>query len=212
MDNPQRTTMKNLFHPQTLIFAFIILLTGCAQIPSQSVDLSQNIGMGIAGDHRAYVGMLNLYFNQKRDMIDQWIEQKYTPLYIATVRTKLTEKKLDPNSFDEALTTDIVQRITRKRDEMQRELEKTRTSLLDRVESNHALLIGANNQLTALLLSAVKVQEADSALAASLKDATGGKIDFQQMDEKFNEYLEKAGDISKKATNLFNELQPIINK
>jgi hypothetical protein len=190
----------------------LMLFIGCAHIPPESVDLSQNIGTGIADAHRAYVGMVNLYFDQKRDAIDQWIEQKYTPLYISTVRAKLIEKKLDPNSFDEALITDIIQRIAKKRDGMQAELEKTRTSLLDKVESNNALLLRANNELTALVQSAVKVQEANSALAGALKDASGGKIDFQLMNQKFDEYLEKAGDISQKATNLYDELQPAINK
>jgi hypothetical protein len=73
-------------------------------------------------------------------------------------------------------------------------------------------LLRANNELTALVQSAVKVQEANSALAGALKDASGGKIDFQLMNQKFDEYLEKAGDISQKATNLYDELQPAINK
>jgi hypothetical protein len=204
--------MKRQIRTCLLILGLGAALTGCAHVPPESVQLSQNIGTGIADAHRAYVAMINLYFDQKRDAIDQWIQQKYVPLYISTVRAKLTEKHLDPNSFDEALTTDIIQRITKKRDEMQAELEKTRIALLDKVESNNALLVRANNQLTAMLASAAKVQEANAALANALQQASGGKIDFQQMNQRFDAYLEKAGDISQKATSLYDALQPAINQ
>lgn len=190
----------------------LLLITGCAHVPPQAADLSRNIGAGMAGTQHAYVGMINLYFDQKHEAIDQWIEQKYTPLYISTVRAKLTEKKLDPNDFDEALATDVVQRIAKKRDAMQSELEKTRRALLDKVQSNYDLLFRANAELTALLQSASDVQEANSALADALKDASSGQIDFQLMNQKFNEYLNQAGDISQKATSLYNELQPALNQ
>lgn len=182
------------------------LLAGCAQIPSQSVELSQGVGTGLEEAHRAYVALVNLYFEQKRGTIDQWIEEKFVPLYISTV-----EKKLGTNSFDADLTSDIVQRIVKKRDEMHAALDRTRTTVLDKIEANHAILTRANTQLTALLQSASKVRESNSALTGALKDLSGGKVDFQSLDQKLNDYLEKAGAVSQQATGLYEQLQSVVN-
>jgi hypothetical protein len=191
--------------------AVLVLVTGCARIPRESVTLSQSVGTGIAEQHRAYVQMVNLYFDQKREQIDQWIEQKYLPTFVANVRSELKAAGRDPDAFNEELTTKLIRRVIQRRSEMQSGLEKTRQVLLDQVEANHALLADANRQLTALLESAANVHEADAALAAALTSSTHGKINFDGIDQKLAEYLEAAGDVSKPAANLFEQLQSVIN-
>ncbi|HXE42334.1 MAG TPA: hypothetical protein VN516_04850, partial [Candidatus Baltobacteraceae bacterium] len=100
--------------------------------------------------------------------------------------------------------------IAHKRDVMQAELEQSRLAVLDRVESNNALLLQASAQLTALLTSAANVEEADGALTGALKNASGGRIDFAAMDKKFEDYLQRAGDLSQKTASIYDELQSTI--
>jgi hypothetical protein len=196
--------MKTLL---TLLVLAAALLTGCAHVPPESVTLSRTIGEGITENHRAYDALINRWFDQKRDAVDRWIEHDYTSLYLATVRVKF-----NTNAFDEPLTADILQRITRKRDALQADLEKSRQTLLDRVDSNHALLVQANTRLTALLQSAVDVAAARAVLTGSLTNAGGGRIDFAALDQKFNAYLQRTGDLAEKTAGLYDELQSTLNQ
>jgi len=187
-----------------------VLLTGCARIPRESVELSDRIGGGITGEHRAYVALVNLYFDQKRELIDQWIEQKYLPTFVANVRAELKAAGRDPDVFNEELTVKLMRRVTQRRNEMQADLEKTRHALLDKVEANHALLRDANLQLTALLKSAADVQDSHSTLAAALTNSRRGTIDFAGIDKKLTEYLETAGNLSGSAQGLFEQLNSVM--
>ena len=50
------------------VYIFIVVTTlvfaiGCATVPKESVVLSQEIGKGIAESQRAYIGLLNRYFD-----------------------------------------------------------------------------------------------------------------------------------------------------
>ena len=188
-----------------MLMSILIFLTSCAHVPRESAELSRNIGTGIAENHQAHVALINLYFAQKREAIDGFIEKDFTPQYIATVQTKL-----GTNSFDAEMMRDVIQRIAHKRDVMQSELEQSRLAVLDRVESNNALLLQASAQLTALLTSAANVEEADGALTGALKNASGGRIDFAAMDKKFEDYLQRAGDLSQKTASIYDELQSTI--
>jgi hypothetical protein len=201
-------SIKWVFHSLSVA---AVCLAGCARIPRQSVELSQSIGSGMAAEHRACVEMVDLYFDQKRERIDQWIEQKYVPTFVANVRTELKAAGKNPDAFDEELTIKLMRRVIQRRNEMQSGLQKTRQALLDKVNANHALLVNANQQLTALLESAADVQDAQSTLATALTHSSRDSIDFNRLDNQLNAWLDTAGDASKSADDLFDQLQSVFN-
>lgn len=195
------------------LISFIFLtVSGCATIPKESVSLSQEIGNGMVSQQSAYINLLNNYFALKRQAIDDFIEKEYLPAYIKNIQAKLQAANEKPDSFDSKMLSDIVAKIIQRRDGMQRELERVRIHILENVEGEHTRLLQANTSITALLQSAVDVKQASISAEETVKKVTSGRIDLEEIEKKFNEYLIKSGDLSSKAEDLFDLIKPFINK
>ncbi|MBI5749603.1 MAG: hypothetical protein HZA00_10810 [Nitrospinae bacterium] len=202
--------------PSYVLISFISLIflvaSGCATIPKESVSLSKEIGNGIVSQQSAYVNLLNNYFALKRQAIDDFIEKEYLPAYIKNIQAKLQAAKEKLDSFDSKMLSDIVAKIIQKRDGMQRDLDHVRVHILEKVNEEHVHLLRANTSITALLQSAVDVKQASVSAGETVKKITGGRIDLEEIEKKFNEYLMKSGDLSSKAEDLFDLIKPLINK
>lgn len=191
-----------------LLMFLLAAITSCASIPKESVDLSTKIGNGIAESQRSHLNLLNAYFSAKRNDLDQWIESEYTPKYLVSLREKLKNEGLSEMLTPEQLK-DVVTVIIKERDARQADLEKTRSYVYENLAGHYDTLVRANAGFTALLQSAVSVNDATSQVSETLSNATGGKVDLDKIDRKFDEILLQAGSGAGKAKSLYNEITAI---
>ena len=98
------------------------------------------------------------------------------------------------------------------RDQKQTDLENTRVLLLTKSNEHYTLLSQGNAGITGLLQSMVDVDEATSSAIKTIKTASDGNVDLEQIEKKFNGYLKKAGAASEKATNLHDTIKSTIEK
>jgi hypothetical protein len=194
-----------------LVMLLALALSGCASVPKESVELSKEVGKGIAESQRSYSGLLNTYFAAKKQQVDQWIENEYLPDYLSNIQAEL-KKAGQPTTLTAQQLKDVLHDVIIERDQKQADLENTRLLLLMKSNDHYALLSQGNAGVTALLQSMVNVNEATSAATQTIKTTSGGKVDLDQIENKFNDYLKKAGAASVKATNLYDTVKSMFEK
>ena len=195
-----------------IVFLICLVLTGCASIPKEAVSLNQEVGKGIADNQRAYLNLFNAYFSQKGAEIDRWIQNEYLPAYISNIKAEMKKHGVEDKPFDEGMTKDMLTNIVKKRNDMQRDLEKTRLALWERITKDHVVLLQANASITGLLQSAVDVKEATSALGNKTLKTSGANFTFSDFEKVFDEYLKKADDASATGVSIYESVKLLIEK
>jgi len=185
-----------------LVILVAFALGGCASVPKESVELSKEVGKGIAESQRSYTGLLNTYFTSKKRQVDQWIENEYLPEYLSNIQAGLKNSG-QPTTLSIEQLRDVLRDVIIERDQKHTDLENTRLLLLTKSNEHYALLSQGNTGVTGLLQSMVDVRDATASTSQSIKTASGGKVDLEQIEKKFNDYLKKAGAASAKATSLY---------
>jgi len=194
-----------------LVIILFFVLGGCASIPKESVELSKEIGKGITESQRSYTNLLNSYFAAKKLQVDQWIENEYLPGYLFNIQNGLKNAGLS-TTLSDAQLRDVLRDVIAERDQKHTDLEKTRLLLLTKSNEHYNLLSQGNAGVTGLLQSMVDVKEATSSAAQTVKTASGGKVDLDEIEKMFNDYLKKAGTAAAKATSLYEAAKSQLEK
>lgn len=195
-----------------LIFVALLIITSCATVPKESVELNSQVGEGIETLHESYIKLLNKYFEDKRKAIDDFIEHTYLPRFVENIRTGLEEAGEDPDSFEASMISDITKEVIRKRDNMHEEIEKARIALHTRINNNFRLINRANDSITDLLKSLADLDEQLSLYSKSVKKVTKEKIDFDKMENVFDEFLIEAGSDSENAVNFYEQIKMLLER
>lgn len=207
--------------PQKRIFAFnpvwllVILMAlapgGCASVPKESIELSKEVGKGITESQRSYTGLLNTYFATKKQQVDEWIENEYLPEYLSNIQSEL-KKAGQPTTLSTQQLKDVLRDVIVERDQKHTDIENTRLLLLTMSNEHYSLLSQGNASITGLLQSMVDIKETTSSAAQTIKTGSGGKVDLELIEKKFNDYLKKAGAASAKANNLYETIKAAIDE
>lgn len=209
--NKHRNCILRFSFVGLLMILVAFVLGGCASVPKESVELSKEVGKGIAESQRSYTGLLNTYFASKKQQVDQWIENEYLQEYLSNIQAEL-KKAGHPTTLSTQQLKDILRDVIVERDQKHTDLENTRLLLLTKSNEHHTLLSQGNAGVTGLLQSMVNVREATDSATQTIKTASGGKVDLEQIEKKFNDYLKKAGAASAKASNLYETIKSALEK
>jgi len=152
------------------LFSVLILLVGCASIPPEAPMLSQELGVKISAIEDAHFNLLHRFFDQKRQQVDKFIEEVWTPVFaeeffkdekVAKVWDTIVRENnpADRLKFIVLLGPQLQKKINSKRLELIQPLEALERTIEQtlRFEYNQARSI--NNTLTSFLLSAAKIDE-----------------------------------------------------
>ena len=60
----------------------VLLFTGCAQVPKESVELSATIGRDIAVTHKAHIQLATLLFKKMKQDVNRFVDGTYAPYQI----------------------------------------------------------------------------------------------------------------------------------
>jgi hypothetical protein len=203
-------------------------LLGCAQVPTQSVELSLTIGRDLQELQRSHRKAIDLLHDRDVERVDHYIEQVIVPTYVKTVVDKVgpllsqdLSKAMAPYAtqadkdriYDEIRKTvlGISLRVERERLDLISPIEDSRKAKLQELDMAYAQMQQANSVLTAHLASVAKVNSVQDELLDK-----AGLVNFRQkvgesalsQDKKVEETLNTAKDVN----DAISKLKTIFNK
>jgi len=153
-----------------LILAGLLVLTGCASIPSEAPELSAELGKRISAIEDSNITLLERFFDQKREEVDRFIEDEWVPEFAkqffsnetisrawdTIVREDDREQRL---LFLVKIGPKLQERINNKRLELIRPLDELERRIEREVRSEYDQARAINNTITSFLMSSSKVTE-----------------------------------------------------
>ena len=200
----------------------LLLFTGCAQVPKESVELSVTVGRDLAEVHRAHRELAIRYFGKMKGDINTFVDEIYRPYTIKTslVNFELIEKieisrrpgaKYDTLTLLDVYVTKVTEEIESYRKILISPIETQESEVLSAIDDSYQKLQNANSIVTGHLASVRKVHEAQ----AELLDRTGieGLRDkFVENTVKLSEEVDSLIKKGRAAGNNIDKLSEVIEK
>lgn len=196
--------------PIYILVLTIIFYSCSATIPPQSVTLTDAISEEGKRMHQLNLALLNQMFKEKREGIDSFIKNEYTPEYLEEFKSRIP----DSVNVDEELPgilEAVIPEINSRRDMMQSALENQRVKLVTKLETDYKAYEDAALNLRKLLESAVKLDEENKKLYSQVSELSGNKIDLNKVENSINDFILDSGDVSKNILKLNDSINSIIN-
>lgn len=156
-----------------LLLALLLMVSGCASVPKESVELSRLVGEMAAAAKVSHINMTNRYFQHLRSQIENFVLHEYKETFLANVR-RLEQQK---NPAFQELTFDqydrVIMRVQQNGGEWIQEIENDRQTVLQALEEHYMILSQANASVTALLQSVTKLAQMESVLLERLGPSVG---------------------------------------
>ncbi|RLJ99552.1 hypothetical protein [Tenacibaculum discolor] len=181
------------------IFSFFLF--SCASIPSSTVTLTKEVIKEADNMHQLNVSLVNRLFDERKEKINLFIENKYTPTLLKKFEGLLPDsldyKKELPN-----ILNSIVPIINRKKDSLQSVLDLQRQDILNQLNSNYSDYSKATTSLQNLINSVVKVKTTESDALSAIDQLTGDRINIKKVENTINQSIDKTGDTLNKLINI----------
>lgn len=203
----QRAMLLNKF---TAGIVLLFGLTACATIPQESADLSIELGNQISAIETSHVALVDQYFAEKRDRVDEFLVREWVPEFAAQFfaneqisrlweQVVLSKDPADRLQFIVTLGPKLQGRINQKRLELIKPLDETERIVKQQLSSNYDQAHAINNSITSFLVSASKVAENRNRYLEMLgvKDEKIIKI-LDQVDEAVGSLAENAEKVASK--------------
>lgn len=199
---------------QKIVYLITIsILTSCAVIPKESVQVAEVIQNEGKQMHELNVKLVNEIYREKNRKIDEFIEKEYTPVYLTNFFENVP-KDTDLKTELPAMLEVIIPEINTRSNIMKEALEKTRLQIITTLQEDYLLYNQAVTELKNLLLSAVKVKDARNEALAKITQMTNKKIDVDKISGTLDDFIDQAGktDISKIIKDLETTINGILKK
>lgn len=174
------------------VSVFSFFLFSCASIPSSTVTLTKEVIKEADNMHQLNVSLVNRLFDERKEKINLFIENKYTPTLLKKFEGLLPDsldyKKELPN-----ILSSIVPIINRKKDSLQSVLDSQRQDILNQLNSNYSDYSKATTSLQNLINSAVKIKTTESDALSAIDQLTGDKINIKKVENTINQSIDKTG-------------------
>ncbi|CAM1367308.1 conserved exported hypothetical protein [Tenacibaculum litoreum] len=174
------------------VSVFSFLLLSCASIPSSTVTLTKEVIKEADNMHQLNVSLVNKLFDERKEKINLFIENKYTPTLLKKFEDLLPDsldyKKELPN-----ILNSIVPVINHKKDSLQSVLDSQRQDILNQLNSNYSDYSKATTSLQNLINSAVKIKTTESDALSAIDQLTEDKINIKKVENTINQSIDKTG-------------------
>jgi hypothetical protein len=141
------------------------VMTSCATIPPEAVQLSSTLGQMISKAKIAHIGMVDQHFDNLALQVDRFAMGEYKQAYMDNIRKLMKQK--DPNFTD--LTSHqydaAMNRIMGARIGWLKTVWANKQAVLKSLEDYYALMEQANAEVTNLIRSAAGVENTRNKLA-----------------------------------------------
>lgn len=190
-------------------FCCCFALASCAKIPVQSVTLSESISKEGQRMHELNIALLNSMYQEKRQKISEFIRNDYTPWLSNEIVKRITDsvdvKKDLPQILSRALPV-----LSAQIAEKQAALEASRAVLMDQLNADFLVYQSACNELTYLLKSAVKMNDARNKLFNQAAVLSGKSINFDSLNLILDQFIADKGELAKNIETLHKSIRKII--
>lgn len=160
-----------------ILFLFVLTVTGCAHVPKESVQLSEELTGMINSAQASHLALLDQYMAERRQKVDQFMNEKWIPKFMGEFVSKSNIVKLVEDEKDAAGKGKIMHEFM---EEGSKEIFKRRTSLtnsldeIDRIlrkalQEHYAEMLVINQSMTAHLRSAAKITSTRDELLQKLR-------------------------------------------
>lgn len=173
------------------VVALAVVLTACAQVPKESVELSTTVGRDVTTIYKSHRELAKLLFSRMRQDANRFVDNVYAPYQIRSAmendfknakssqendrRASLllaingafkpdASEKLQRKVFDSMGSMFLIIRedIESKRKELFKPLDEQEALVLATIDRNYSQIIYANSIVTGYLASVVKVRDAQN--------------------------------------------------
>lgn len=213
------------------MFIAALLLTGvsaCVSVPRESADLSIELGNRIAAIETAHLALLDKYFAEKRDRVDDFLVREWVPefsrqFFANPQIAKLWDQVVSSGSAEDRLQflvtlgPKLQGKINQKRLELIAPLDEAERLVRQQLRDSYDQARAINNSVTSFLVSASKVAEnrnrylemlgvKDEKLAGILEKVDAAVADLTEKAEKASGQEEKIRDYYRKLKELKEKL------
>ncbi len=203
--------MKQLAAWSLLLF----FLFSCARLPVQSVALTDALQTEGERMHKMNVLFLNRIFDGKRQTIEKFIKEEYTPMVVAEFTKSVEERfpEMDYKKRFPDLFNLLSPRINKRRDSLITALELQKEKLVDKLNADYSVYNTAAIELKNLLASNAKVNQQREQIFNQIKTLSNNRLDFNSIDEALDRFIHTGGSVANNI-NLLNNLihQTLTNK
>ena len=189
----------------------VVALASCAKLPIQTNTLTDAIINEGKRMHELNLSLLNKIFNEKRDKIDVFIKNEYTPKYLEEFKKNIPIGTDYEQEFPNMIQR-IVPKISSRRDMMQSALESQRIKLVTKLNADYKMFEVASMELRNLIESVIKVNEARKKAFEQVKGLTQNRIDLNQIETELDKFIIKSGDIGGNINELNSTINSLLNK
>lgn len=193
-----------------IYLTFLIALSSCAKLPIQTISLTDAIIDEGKRMHDINISLLNKMFDGKREKIDVFIKNEYTPKYLEEFNAMIPSGTDYKEEFPDMIQS-IIPQINSRRDMMQSALESQRIKLITKLNSDYKSFEEASIELKKLIESAVKVNKERKKVFQQINNMTQNRIDLNQIETELDKFIIKSGDISGNINELNNSINSLLN-
>ncbi|GEA20349.1 hypothetical protein [Vibrio harveyi] len=178
---------------RVFLTVFLVLLSGCTQVPIQSVELSATVGRDIEKMHKAHVQTISILYSRMKADVNEFIDDVYMPYAIKEAIKKDRIRQANGSvSFIDMISKGLSASANTKQQEeaigameilvsqVTRSVERQRKLLLDNLNDQERTLLTSTNR------SYLAIHQANSIV-------TGHLSSVAQVHEVQNELLSEVG-------------------
>lgn len=191
--------------------AIALLTAGCATIPPESVELSQTLGTQLDTLESAHEAAIRAFFDAKETAVHKFMEDEWTPKFANNYLSSPKVSAMLAQTCGQQHHADCLHAILiiSNQAELQIQahyrkilepLSQTETTLLAAVRADYAEAEHENDALTALLISATKVQSERQTLLAK------AGINESQIDSALTTVSDQVSHLTSNAKSLDSKL------
>lgn len=171
-----------------------LLFVSCAKLPVQSVSLLEAVEEEGARMHAINRALLQSMFREKKEMVNQFIAQEYTPAMVENFKSQLP-KDTDYKADFALMVQSLMPHINARKDSLLDALDKEQFKLLDQMEKDYTVYRNATGELKRLLTSAVKVDAEKKALFDAAKQVSSNRLDLAGIEGAIDRFIMTGGSV-----------------
>jgi hypothetical protein len=170
----------------SVISAVILLITGCATVPRETLILSQSLGYDLKALHESHRNCIEIYFRNIKGSINSFVDDVYAPFIIHyTLNQELENYKKGGTSFYKAIESAGQKGVKKDSDDVLNSIFDFLASAYSQIEKKRSeYLFPVLKQENELILSVDQAYEkaiqANSAITASLQSMRNEKGSGQE--------------------------------
>ncbi|MCK5345320.1 MAG: hypothetical protein KAR20_18045 [Candidatus Heimdallarchaeota archaeon] len=215
-----------------LIVITLILLTGCAQVPKEAVELSATVGRDLSEMKKSHITLVDLYYTELLKDINNFVDNVYLPYQIQrTLADEIWKNEMlsaiesasqvDPTGNTqieafkkiEAFLLIIQEEVEDYRKLKLKPVQDQYASVLYSINQSYEQIHYANSIVTGYLASVVKVHDTQNEILEKL-DLKNLRVDvgkgIADISDKIGELVQKAKDGEEDLNSIVSKFETLV--